>query len=190
MEPSTEYTEPITEPIYEPEVPAVPDVDSLAQSADVASRIREARQRAMGVHTLDLRVPGYPDDCAVIVRFHPLDGGQVEKIAEQAQKDRSGRRGLRAAIKILAAACESIHVEQAGVLRPFAKVFGLPGDHPTRFGDERLEQGLDFEAGCDPEAAVRETFCRNDMAILAANDRLSRWFIDVTREVDSDLVGG
>src|SRR4051794_9203032 len=91
-------------------LPAVPDVDAVAEGTDYASQIRQARRQIIDREPLYVPVPGYPEDAPVMLEFGTVDGKQVEKIARMAQRAKDAQ-GTRAAIDTIAMACTGVFVK-------------------------------------------------------------------------------
>lgn len=149
-------------------------IEALRDEPEPGSLLDRLRSRAVEVQrdrTLDLDVPGWRGE--LVLRFRPLDVGQLERFVE----NRSAGRvtGISESIDALATAC-------VGVL-------GRDGDRLEELADERgpvrLEPRLGVllgMPGVDESYTAREIvlalFGGNAFALGAFVDRLVEWMID------------
>lgn len=178
---------------------AAPDVVEGAQALSPRERIRRAREAALEERLEEFDIPPYPElpDVRLVMLCRPLDGKQIEASGRAAVADRSGARVLAGSLDMLARACTGIYVkaprhrraDDEGRVDLIAWLDDTDPAHPVTFGDERLAGALGFEDGGAGVAAVRETFARNDAAIIHVAQQYSTWARSTGSSVDRGLLG-
>lgn len=180
-----------TDPGVSPDGPLPDDADVGGGPLSFIDRLRASRDELTQEHTLDIPIPGYPND-GLVVRYKALPFTEAEQVATRLQRER-GPQALRSSQETLIRSCVEIFTRQGGelvALHEAALAAGVPVEPgvPIRF-DEQLGLILGFEA-TSARDAVYGAFGSNEhakYAIVNTNIRLSQWMIDVTAEVDEGL---
>ena len=168
-----------------------PDIEQTVGGSSLKERMAQRREEILKNRFYDQDLPGY--DGMVYGRYRLLDGEKLNQIAENVirtiKAEQKAERGLAAAIDTLSASLIEIRVRDEGRDTSLAEHLGE--DSPVRF-DKKLAEFMDFSdsLGDTPRVRdiVREVFLNNEVALMAHNQRLSRWMMSNGVDIQSELM--
>jgi hypothetical protein len=153
---------------HEPE-PAVP--------GSLLDRLRRQTAEAQRTRTHDMSVPGFHGD--LLLRFRPLDVGQVERFVEARTQGRAGQ--ISEGIDVMCTACVGVYARDGERLVELADASG-----PVRI-EHRLGVLLGMVIPPDVTLTAREVtlqlFGNNAFALGSFVDDLATWMADPDAEV-------
>lgn len=135
-----------------------------------------------------IRVPGYEKSGLQIKYRLPENGKELDNISRKVNREQKDTfsRSLYTAIDTMIVLCEGLYVQPAGVEEPVMLDPEEIGE-PARF-DERLADMLGMN-GDNPSArkVVRRLFNGNDFAIINHSERLNRWLMDTSANLEMEF---
>jgi hypothetical protein len=158
-------------------ISALRDEPNGSVPGSLLDRLRTHANEVQRTRTLDLPVPGFGGD--LLLRFKPLDVGQLERFVESRSQGRTGQ--ISEGIDAMCTCCIGVYARDAGKLIQLTDA-----DGPVRI-EHRLAVMLGMEIPIDSTLTAREVsirlFGNNAFALGTFVDELATWMADPTAQV-------
>lgn len=136
-----------------------------------------------------IKVPGYHKSGLQIQYRLPENGKELDSIARKVNRQEKDAftRTLFTAMDTMICLCEGLYVQPAGVDEP-AMLDPEVSGYPARF-DDRLASMLGMNGEIPPTArqVVRRLFNGNDFAIVNHAEKLNRWLMDTSANLELEF---
>lgn len=163
--------------------------DEPARSVSYVDLLKQDMQALTEAEEVFIKVPGYGKSGLQIKYRLPESGAELDKIARKVNREEKDtfKRNLLNAIDMMIHLCEGLYVQPGDEPEPIP--FDPEGTGEPVFFDAGLAGVLNMN-GTDAmrgRSIVKRLFNNNDFAIVNHAERLNRWLMDTSANLDQEF---
>lgn len=166
----------------------VSEDEAPARSVSYVDLLKQDLQSLTDNEEVYIKVPGYEKSGLQIKYRLPESGAELDKIARRINREykETFQRNLYNAIDMMIYLCEGLYVQPENEDEPVP--FNTNGGDSPIFFDEELAGVLNMN-GTDlrVRAIVKRLFNNNDFAIVNHAERLNRWLMDTSADLEVEF---
>jgi hypothetical protein len=166
----------------------VSEDEAPARSISYVDLLKQDMQALTEAEEAYIKVPGYEKSGLQVKYRLPESGMELDKISRRVNREykETFQRNLYNAIDMMIYLCEGLYVQPEGEDEPIP--FDPEGKgHPVYF-DDNLATVLNMNgAEVRPRNVVKKLFNGNDFAIVNHAERLNRWLMDTSADLETEF---